>query len=472
MMHTFSRGTGVTPRPRLLWLGLAAALPLAACDVDSLLEVEEPTFATPGALARPEGLPTLYAGAIGDFQIAYSGSGGAVDSYLSVSTLFSDEYYVADTFTTRNATDQRNQFPTVQGNTSDAAYNRLQYARRAAAEVAQAVADVAPQGTADPRFAVLRSLEGYTIIALADGFCGAVPLSTAAGGAPGDLGQPLSTQQLYNEAVSRFDVALQGNPNSNLARVGKGRALLNNGQHAAAAAAVAAVPTNFMHFVEHSANSTRQHNPLFSLVANGRYGISDVEGGNGLPFRSAQDPRLPWIRDPAQPNGFDASVPLFKDLRHPAFNANVLLASGIEARMIEAEAALRAGNVETWLAKLNEPRAQVRTLMTAMIQGYAARVPGPNNPTATLDPLTDPGTDAARVDLMMQERAFWLFSTGHRHADLRRLIRQYNRTQDQVFPTGTHHRGGTYGRDVNMPIPFQETQNPNFTVEMCNTQQA
>src|SRR5690606_40849192 len=38
-----------------------------------------------------------------------------------------------------------------------------------------------------------------------------------------------------------------------------------------------------------------------------------------------------------------------------------------------------------------------------------------------LPPLEDPGTDEARVDLLFQERAYWLFLTGRRHADMRRL---------------------------------------------------
>ena len=452
----------------LMWLAATVAMPLWACDTEELLEVEDPTFATPGTLQTPEGLPTLFAGALGDFQIAYSGSGG--DAFLSVASLISDELRSSDTFTTRTATDQREQFPSVQGNTSDAAYNRLQYARRSAGEVAAAVERLASGGKSDARYAQLKALEGFAIVALGEGFCGAVPLSQAAAGVPGELGQPLSTSQLFQEAVRVFDEALVGTPTSNLARVGKGRALLNDGQFAAAAAAVAAVPTSFVYFIEHSSNSGRQNNPIFSLQENGRYTMSEREGGVGLPFLSAQDPRVPWIEDPR--GGFDNSIRLFKDRRYPSFGADVVLADGIEARLIEAEAALRAGDIVTWLTRLNDLRANVRTLMTARYEAYTTNVPGPNNPTTTLPPLIDPGTPAARIDLMFRERAFWLYDTGHRLGDLRRLIRQYNRPQNQVFPSGAYHKGGQYGTDVNFPIPFNETQNPNFTLDQCNTKQA
>ena len=47
---------------------------------------------------------------------------------------------------------------------------------------------------------------------------------------------------------------------------------------------------------------------------------------------------------------------------------------------------------------------------------------------------------------------------------MRRLIRFYGKTQDQVFPVGQHYRGATYGTDVNLPITTGEKNgNPNFS---------
>ena len=80
-----------------------------------------------------------------------------------------------------------------------------------------------------------------------------------------------------------------------------------------------------------------------------------------------------------------------------------------------------------------------------------------------LAPLVDPGTADGRVDLMFSERAFWLFATGNRLGDLRRMIRQYGRSADAIFPTGAHHKGPLYGSDVNFPVPDQEKQNPNYS---------
>ena len=116
--------------------------------------------------------------------------------------------------------------------------------------------------------------------------------------------------------------------------------------------------------------------------------------------------------------------------------------------MIRAEGALHTGDVANWLAQLNYLRKH-------------ATVPGQ---TDTLATLADPGMDTARVSLTFQERAYWLFLTGHRQGDLRRLIRQYGRSQDQVYPTGPYLAPGTglYGTDVTAPIPTTEYANPLF----------
>ena len=462
-------GRGLRPLPRLLLLGAVLVAPLAACDTDEILRVDDPEFASPESLRTEAGLPTLVAGAIGDFAVGYGGD--ANDSFLSAVAVFTDEFYQSDTFISRLALDQRDFVPTIQGNREpDRAYNRLQSARRSLSETADALAELAKQGANDPRYARLKALEGYTFVALGEGFCSGIPISTSALGVPGEAGQPLSTTQVFDAAIERFNTSLAAAPNfANLARVGKARALLNQGKFQEAAAAVADVPTSYVYHVEFSSNSPRQQNPIFNLQDNGRYSVSDREGGNGLPYRSAQDPRVPWT---GPFPGFDATVPQYIDLRYPDFGSDVPLATGVEARLIEAEAALRAGDAATWLSKLNALRADVRGLMTAYFDNYASFVPSEDVPNQTLDPLTDPGTEAARVDLMFRERGFWLYTTGHRLGDLRRLVRQYGRSATEEYPSGNYFKGGTFGTDVTFPIPFDETNNTNFTVDMCNTKQA
>ena len=56
----------------------------------------------------------------------------------------------------------------------------------------------------------------------------------------------------------------------------------------------------------------------------------------------------------------------------------------------------------------------------------------------------------------------WLFLTGHRLGDLRRMIKFYSRTANSVFPSGTYlgAAGGQIGTDVNFPVPIDEQNNP------------
>ena len=77
--------------------------------------------------------------------------------------------------------------------------------------------------------------------------------------------------------------------------------------------------------------------------------------------------------------------------------------------------------------------------------------------------VVDPGTADARVDLLFYERAFTFWGEGHRQSDLRRLVRQYGRSANSVFPTGDYFKGGIFGNDVDWVIPQEEENNPNFT---------
>ena len=66
------------------------------------------------------------------------------------------------------------------------------------------------------------------------------------------------------------------------------------------------------------------------------------------------------------------------------------------------------------------------------------------------------------VSMFFREKAFWTFSRGQRLGDMRRMIRNYGRTEANTFPTGSHYKGVVYGTDVNLPVPKDESgNNPN-----------
>jgi len=170
------------------------------------------------------------------------------------------------------------------------------------------------------------------------------------------------------------------------------------------------------------------------------WSVSDQEGDVGLPFRTAEDPRVPFQDE--ESTGLDNSTPQFTLLKYPDASASVVVADGIEARLIEAEALLQANNRSGMTAILHDLRS---------LQG--------------LDNLSTPGNQDAAIDLLFSERAFWMFATGHRLGDMRRLVRPaplgYGRPVETVFPSGGYLKGGSYGEDVNLPIPVEEENNPN-----------
>jgi starch-binding outer membrane protein, SusD/RagB family len=456
-----------TSRRSLGLLVAGVSLSLAACDVDKTLLVKDPDVANPSSLNDITVLPTLRASTLSDLQVAM-GAGGE-SGVIVESALLGDELTWAETFPTRGEMDQRNINP-ING-TLSTIYNSLQRARATADRTSAAYYRLAP---ALIQRSEVQAIAGYTYIMLGEMYCNGVPVSdfdVEAGTFV--LGQPQTTAQLFATALAKLDSALVGVDVSaaanaqvvNLIRVGRGRALLNLNRPADAAAAVAAVPTSFRYVLFHSENTGRQNNGIFLPTLNfPRHSVSGREGGTGLRYRlDSTDVRVfsPRGRGLAlSPSvGADGTTPMFVQTKYASRSAPIHFADGVEARLIEAENLVRSGGA--YLPVLNTLRSNLPTLIVA--------APGPstlllNAPAvAALPALTAPATAAEQVDQVFQERAYWLFLTGHRLGDMRRLIKHLGRNSETVFPTGTYFKGGAYGVDVNFPVPFQETNNPNFS---------
>ncbi|HJS42896.1 MAG TPA: hypothetical protein VJ755_05455 [Gemmatimonadales bacterium] len=420
-----------------------AALVLVACSPEKILDVQDPDIIDPKNANSPSGAIALHAGAIGEFSLAIVGDNGNNEGQILVGGLMTDEYVHSGTFPTRLEYEQRKALE--DNGTLTGIFRNLQRARWLSEEAVGRLRAYAP--TPASRVAEMFALAGFSYIFAAETYCSGVPFSDPDGTPP--LGIPLTTTEIFDTAIARFDSSLAVTADSsasirNLARVGRARALLNKGDFAGAAAAVAGVPDAFVYNTTHSTTTGRQQNGVhvFNWLSE-RWSVADTQGINGLNFRSANDPRVVSTRDAAGAGvGFDAATPQWNLQKYPTRTTSLPIASGLEARLIQAEALL-ASNPGGWLAALN-------TIRATMI-------------TPALPALADPGTQVAREDLHFRERAFWLFATGHRLGDLRRLVRQYNRTEDGVFPTGLHFKGGLYGDDMNLPVPFSERNNPNFT---------
>lgn len=415
---------------------LAASL-VATTACGDLLEVTDPDLVTPENVQGEAGAELYWAGALGSFARSYSsGTDANVAIYVG---MFTDEFILSGTFPTRFEIDSRDIAET--NGTLDNVYVNLHQARVGLENAAEILGEFLP---GDERIGEVLALAGYTYVMFGENYCEGVPYGATPPGGELVEGVPTTRDETFGLASARFGSAVAaaaGNTDfENLARVGQGRTLLNQGQFAQAAAEVAGVPDDFAYLIRSVGGSANgQRNSVFEFNQNQRrWSISDGEGTNGLMFRTAMDPRVPWEDNGGI--GFDEATPLFEQLKYPSWDADVVLADGTEARLIEAEAALQAGDAAGMFTILNGLRTGA---------GMAA--------------LTDPGDFDGQVDVLFAERAYWLFGTGHRLADMRRLIRQYGRTEDAVFPTGAYHKGGVYGDDVVWPIPFIERENPNFS---------
>lgn len=322
------------------------------------------------------------------------------------------------------------------------------------------------------------ALVGYTELFLAEEYCAGVPLSRARVDGGWEYGTPLTTDSLLAVAEAHFDSALayagENVTVEGLARVGLGRARLDRGHFAEASAAVTSVPTAFAYSAEMSPDANINNVNLYQEgVSNcSSFTMSDREGGNGLDFITAHDPRLVTDTTVGQTcdraYGGDMSSVYYYPVKFGTPSSFVPFSTGIEARLIEAEAALH-GNDATWIDQLNA----LRTSCTSAAACDAPAPPGSGS-VAGLPPLDDPVNPDARVDLLFRERAFWLFGTGTRLGDLRRLVRQYTRSAETVFPTGPYAHGDnpglpepltTYGTDVSLTLPtgiYGQTGNPSY----------
>ncbi|MDQ6831705.1 MAG: hypothetical protein M3081_22850 [Gemmatimonadota bacterium] len=438
-------------------LAAAPALTIASCSTDRLLEVQTPDQITVDKVNSPAGAQAQRVAALGNFSTFLGGDVSGSGVGLNVASgMLADEIISA-----RGGTEHIDSRAQNDASFPSTAWTWVGQTSTQIIRAITALNKFPPAGTVKAtQIGQLYALQGYTLLITGEIYCNGVPIGS---GDDSKLGSTTySNIDLFNKAIPQFDSALAtlGAADVNLrylARVGKARALVALAKTAslqadlAAAAAVvkaggdgagsSAVPTNFVYNVEYSKTSIV--NAVYDwMVATPNFGPSDKEGTNGLDFVSSRDPRIPISRNtdgtPKVKAGQDAT-PIFTTTIYPTGDAPLPLATGIEARLIEAEAALAASDPVTYLAKLNEPR---------LAAGYAA--------------LPDPGTSATRLDLLFRERAFWFYLTAHRVGDLRRLIRVYGRNAETVFPTGGYFKGGAYGTDVNLKPSQAEQNNPNW----------
>ncbi len=402
---------------------------LYGCSLDGVVKVDDPEQGRSvniKEVTTRSGAMSVYASALGKLQ-------SGVSKISENVSMFTDELAVppsskagVNSFDARNET--RSTITGEMGLVDNDSYESLNSARIVFSQVRDIV-----RRLNDPSLSYLVSasyaFEGYAILLLAENFCSGLPLSKL--GFDGTLyyESGSSTANMLKAAVSLFDSSQLIDHDSTrfniLSQVGKGRAYLSLGMLDSAYASVADVSVQDAFYLSYSeVQNQLNERPYafwrgtFSMNINDiidiGYGIVNQEGTNGIHWFSPAeqiDPRIPMNLQLINGKYFGRA--------HKYSSAVIMfpLAKGIEKKMIESEYWLSMGD-DRWIDAINEARH-----------------------TKGIQDTLDPGVLRNREDLLFRERAFWFYLDGYRLADYRRLVRQYNRSPYEVYPTGIYEGG-------------------------------
>jgi hypothetical protein len=442
-----------------------ALLLVAACDwKNELLAPQNPGIIDNSAVGSPAAAAALKAGAIGKLKNLVN-CGGNYECLWEEAGNLADEYKNSDFQNDRQDIDQRQ----ITSNNGILSYSTITQIRGFIRQAIDAERQYEPTKTSD--IGELYVALGFVEMSMAENYCNGIPLGHTDNGNV-VLGGPLTNAQVYDTASAHLDTALAIATGSDAgsvfvrqaALITKARILVDKGQFAAAAALVptSAVPSTYQYVWTTSSSNNADDLGIWVLNNSiARITVSDsfdiVNGAknvikNALPFASAGDPRVAVLSGlvaspPVAPE--DAATPMFVQQMWKGRDDPIPMVSGIDARLIEAEGKLNASDFAGMMTILNALRAAAPKIGNFQ--------PGAMQPLAIA-----PATKDAAATLFFREKAFWTFGRGQRLGDLRRLIRQYGRTQDNVFPTGLYFKGGSYGNDVNFPVPDTERPNPLF----------
>ncbi len=413
----------MTP-PALMALTMAAILTLAACE--SLLDVTLPGATAEGALDDPQFAPILIAGAVGNFECAYT-------NYVLLAGAVNGELMGAQTFLGLIPYQRRNVRPIDQGygeggcNSGSALYTPVAVARFVTDDAFTRISGFTDAQVPNRQGLLAQAAlyAGYSYVIFGEGFCSAAF----------DGGSEVMPPAILELAKDRFTTAIglatQTNDASilNAAYVGRARAQLSLGQTAGALADAQQVTPGFVRNVTRSSAGPTRTNKIY--LSNGpNLELSVDPTFWGLEWQGEPDPRVRVVDGGIQ--GQDGLTPMWRQTKYTGEGSPIRLASYVEARLIIAE--IEGG--QTAVGIINELHS------AAGLQPFAS-------------------ADEGEIQAMVREqRRREFFLEGQRMGDLRR----YGGTAFQDAAGGQHpYVGDTYGGMECFPLPNVERQNnPNL----------
>ncbi len=432
MTHTTSSSRRRRGAPgRAIFATLLAATVVAACGDITSLKQDAPSRVLASDLNQPQNASLLVDGAVGDFECALGG-------YIIAGGLVTDELIDAELaqanwdYDRRSVTSASVVYSTSQcGNTqTEGIYMPLSVARFDADHALKLLDSWTDQQVPNRTDLTARAAAyaGYSLVLLSESMCAAAI----------DVGPQMTPAQLAAEAEKRFDRAIasatQANdvPILNLAHLGRARARLDQGNLPGAATEAALVPDGFVFNATFDATPTRRENRVWTQMWRDDYVSIDPSFRN-VTWAGAPDPRVVVID--AGVNGVDRVTRIFQENKYPAINTPIPIGRWAEAQLIQAEAAVAAGNVSQAVAIINTLHQR------AGIAPYAG------------------GSASAVLAQVVEERRRELFLEGQRLGDVIRYKITLSPTAGTPYP-----KGGLYGTQICMPLPdIERNNNPNIS---------
>lgn len=451
------RSSAAGPGPLAILVLLAASL--LACDT-GLLDVDDPTVLTPDEIAGANAVPTRLNGMIRGFQEAQ-------DSYLRYAVYMTDEMIASGTITDRTDVDFRD----VEANNvtlTNELYEEMQTARVVSGQLISAFsenlgdADFSDvEGELQAGIALGNLYAGYVRVFFGELYCRAVIQGEGEG-------PDFTSEETLQAALPYFESAIDAADSYGLpdvataARVGQARALLGLGRYSDAASAVAPVPSEFVYTTEYSSNTFAQSNELMQWTwgqggPNIRWTIGDGTAAerDRERFLYFDEWASQGLIDSVAPglSADNAALPVNLQLLYSELSSNIVLASGWEARMIEAEAELRLGDPEVAEDSVNvlltDPQQTYNPMLAVNPNLTSSRMGGRIPAIGAFDPVDFTGDLATDLEQLARARTAGLWLTGERQGTMRRFAEADG---VDLFPDRR-------GEDVCLPLVQQEIDN-------------
>jgi hypothetical protein len=399
------------------FLSIATICTAAACS--NLLDVKSPDAIGASSLENPVNAGLLVNSALGDFFCSFG-------SYVVASGLLSGELEDGTLTAARWSYDRRDIDPnetlySTNDCTSLGTYTPISTSRFTS-DHALGLLEGWTDQQVDSRtklIAEAATFAGYSRVLLGEGFCSAAI----------DRGPQLSSQQIFELAIGKFDTAVTAaqaagvDSLTNLALVGRARAELDAGDKTAAATDATLIPSGFVYYVTFDAATAQRENRVYT-ENNADHSVTIAPQ-----YRTLGDPRVSVTNEDRAAG--DEQTPLYTQNKYADGSASIPLASYTEAQLILAEATGGPGAI-------------------TILNGLRA--------SASLSPLA-PSSDPAVITAdIAQERARWLWLQGMHLYDVRRLALPLVPTTDSTYSL-EYTKGGKYGSETCMPIPAVETNN-------------